>query len=110
VREHYESFVRCADGIHWFKNMIVSEEFISLANSEGGREGGRGAGGDAPSSSSSGANSSSSSSSKINQLLEIITTTQEGASHLFLPLLLSLDQQKKTRSARLLLQRLAKGT
>ena len=27
VNEHYESFVRCADGIHWFKNMIA-EEFI----------------------------------------------------------------------------------
>jgi len=32
VNEHYESFVRCADGIHWFKNMIA-EEFISNGKS-----------------------------------------------------------------------------
>ena len=25
VRQHYDSFVRCADGIHWFKNMIAEE-------------------------------------------------------------------------------------
>lgn len=25
VREHYDNFVSCADGIHWFKNMIAEE-------------------------------------------------------------------------------------
>lgn len=37
VREHYDNFVSCADGIHWFKNMIAEE---SVAAKVGGWVGG----------------------------------------------------------------------
>jgi hypothetical protein len=88
VRQHYESFVRCADGIHWFKNMIA-EEFIRPDGQGKGTGGGR-------------------DSTKIGQLQEIVTATEQGAFSLFSPLLERMDKTRTLRSARLMLQRLAK--
>lgn len=83
VREHYDNFVSCADGIHWFKNMIAEE---SMAKGQAGdRE-----------------------ASRVAKLLTIVSDTKEGARKLFSPLLERMDKTRSLRSARLMLQRLAK--
>ncbi|KAM3567275.1 hypothetical protein VYU27_010576, partial [Nannochloropsis oceanica] len=113
VRDHYEAFVRCADGIHWLKDMVASQQFLSLActhgrGREGGREGGSGTTDPAPHPSSSSSNGNSSSSSTLDPMLKMTHATREEATRLFLPLLLALERQKRTRARRVLLQRLAK--
>jgi len=42
-------------------------------------------------------------------MLKMTHATREEATRLFLPLLLALERQKRTRARRVLLQRLAKG-
>jgi hypothetical protein len=86
VQQHYDSFRRCAEGIQWYNDRIV-EEFLR-ADTRGG--------------------SSARDPSKIGQLLEIVTQTKEDARKLFSPLLERDEKSRSLRSARLMLQRLAK--
>lgn len=85
VLEHYDAFGRCAEGIQWFRHMVEEEFFREAANGHGRGDG-----------------------AKIAHLLEIVAGTQAGAKELFRPLLERMDRAKGLRSARLLLQRLAR--
>jgi hypothetical protein len=95
VREHYDAFARCAEGITWFRHMVEEEFFREGSGGSGGGKGGGSRGGGCEG-------------AKIAHLLEIVAGTQEGAKELFRPLLERMDRAKGLRSARLLLQRLAR--
>lgn len=97
VLEHYDAFARCAEGIQWFRHMVEEEFFREAAASATASQGG-----------SKGNNSGGGEGAKIAHLLEIVAGTQAGAKELFRPLLERMDRAKGLRSARLLLQRLAR--
>src|SRR6056297_2918234 len=77
VRAHYEPFVRCADGIHWLKEMLVAEALVGRA---GGREGGGEGGGEGR---------------KLQGFVELVARTKEGAAALFDPLLMRMEEGRR---------------